>query len=71
MSKIRRNSLCHCGSGLKYKHCYLSRDEEHTREEKERADRRAENVIGGSATIFRHAIDRAYDTARKNRRAKK
>jgi SEC-C motif-containing protein len=71
MLKIGRNSLCPCGSGLKYKHCCFSKDDQRAREEKERADRRAENVIGGSATIFRHAIDRANDTARKNRRAKK
>jgi hypothetical protein len=71
MPKVGRNSLCHCGSGLKYKHCCLSKDETIAREKKERADRRAENVIGGSAIIFRHAIDRAYDTARKIRRAKK
>ena len=70
MPKIGRNSLCPCGSGLKYKHCCLSKDEERAREENERGKRRAENVIGGSATIFRHAIDRAYETARKNRKAK-
>ena len=71
MSKVGRNSLCHCGSRLKYKNCCLSKDETLAREEKERADRRAENVIGGSATIFNHAIERAYDTARKIRRARK
>ena len=71
MPKIGRNSLCPCGSGLKYKHCCLSKDEARELEENERADRKAENVIGGSATIFRHAIDRAYATARKNRQARK
>jgi hypothetical protein len=71
MPKFGRNSLCPCGSGLKYKHCCLSKDEAQEFEEKERAARRAENVIGGSATIFRHAIDRAYDTARKIRRVQK
>ena len=71
MTKIGRNSLCHCGSGLKYKHCCLSKDEAQELEENERAGRRAENVIGGSATIFRHAIDRAHVTARKIRRAQK
>lgn len=71
MPTIGRNSMCPCGSGLKYKHCCLSKDEAQELEEMERADRRAENVIGGSATIFRHAIDRAYDTARKIRKVKK
>jgi hypothetical protein len=71
MPKISRNSLCPCGSGLKYKHCCLSKDEERACEENERAERMAGNVIGGSATIFRHAIDRAYETARKNRKARK
>jgi hypothetical protein len=71
MPKIGRNSLCPCGSGLKYKHCCLPKDEERAREENERGNRRVENVIGGSATIFRHAIDRAYETARQNRKARK
>ena len=71
MAKINRNSLCPCGSGLKYKHCCLSKDEEGAREENERAERRVENVIGGVATIFDHAIDRTYKTARKNRKARK
>jgi hypothetical protein len=71
MPKIGRNSLCPCGSGLKYKNRCLSKDEERAREENERGNRWAESVIGGSATIFRQAIDRAYETARKNRKARK
>jgi len=71
MPKIGRNSLCHCGSGLKYKHCCLSKDEVQELEENERAERRNENVIGGGSTIFSHAIKRAYDTARQIRRAQK
>src|ERR1700676_2499036 len=46
MPKIGRNSLCRCGSDVKYKHCCLSNDETRARELKERAGRRAENVKG-------------------------
>jgi len=68
LRKVGRNSLCPCGSGLKYKHCCLCKDAERALEENETARQKAENVIGGYATIFRHAIDRAYDTARKIRK---
>lgn len=68
MIKLGRNSLCPCGSGLKYKHCCLAKDEERDIEEKERAERKAGNVMGGYATIFNHAIERAYATARKIRK---
>jgi len=68
MPKIGRNSMCPCGSGLKYKHCCLSKDEESALEQQETAASKAENVIGGSQTIFRHAIDRANRTIRQNRK---
>ena len=68
MPKIGRNSMCPCGSGLKYKHCCLSKDEESALEQQETAARKAENVIGGTATIFSHAIDRANRTIRQNRK---
>lgn len=70
MDKIGRNSLCSCGSGLKYKNCCLPKDEAREFEENQNAQRRNENVIGGAATIFSHAIERASSTARENRKAR-
>ena len=61
---LGRNDPCRCGSGLKYKRCCLAKHEAAEREEIERAERRAENFIGGD--IFRDAIDRvrAYNPLR-------
>lgn len=60
--KRGRNELCSCGSGQKYKKCCLAKDEANEKEALERT-RRPENVMGGKATVFNHAIDRvrAYD----------
>jgi hypothetical protein len=38
---LGRNDPCHCGSGKKYKHCCLSKDEEIEREARARAAERA------------------------------
>jgi hypothetical protein len=35
MSKIRRNELCHCASGKKYKKCCMKKDEEKQRQQAE------------------------------------
>jgi len=71
MPKIGQNSLCPCGSGIKNKHCCLPKDQAREMQDNQDAQRKAENVIGGSATIFRHAIERADRTARENRKVEK
>ena len=60
--KPGRNELCPCGSGQKYKKCCLNKDEAREKEALTAAGR-PENVMGGKATVFNHAIDRvrAYD----------
>jgi hypothetical protein len=55
---LGRNEPCHCGSGLKYKHCCLAKDETAEQEELERAARRAGNIDGVTVDIFEHAIGR-------------
>jgi hypothetical protein len=67
--KIGRNASCPCGSGLKYKHCCLDKDEEKIRQEQEHAARMAENGVGGSSAVLNQAINRAVRTARANRKA--
>jgi hypothetical protein len=64
--KLGRNELCFCGSGQKYKKCCLNKDETREREAVDRAGR-PENVMGGKATVFNHAIERvrAYDKKRR------
>ena len=66
--KLGRNEMWHCGSGQKYKRCCLQADATRARNIKAAADRTEENVMGGGATAFAHAIDRvhAYDQWRKN-----
>jgi hypothetical protein len=56
--KIGRNELCACGSKRKYKLCCLSKDETLHSDAGVLSEARGENVMGGKATIFRHAIDR-------------
>ncbi len=34
---LGRNDPCHCGSGKKYKHCHLAKDEEAARKTREKA----------------------------------
>lgn len=65
--RLHRNAPCHCGSGRKYKHCHLAKDEAAESEAKALEERRAENVIGGEATLFRHAVGRvrAFDKKRR------
>ena len=64
--RLGRNDSCRCGSGLKYKHCCLAKDETAEQQELERSVRRAENIDGVTVNIFRHAIDRvrAYNPIR-------
>jgi len=64
--KLGRNKPCFCGSGQKYKNCCLAKEEAKGKEAQGLAEH-PENVMGGAATIFSHAIDRvrAYDKKRK------
>jgi len=58
--KISRNAPCRCGSGLKYKHCCLSKDEERDWQEHELNQRPSVDVMEGPATTFRRAFDRPW-----------
>ena len=58
--KVSRNAPCPCGSGLKFKHCCLSKDEEHDRQAHELDQRRSVDVMEGPATTFRRAFDRPW-----------
>ena len=55
---IARNAPCPCGSGKKYKHCCLERDEEHERDIINRVpfDDKT-NVVGGGGAAG-HALNR-------------
>lgn len=57
-SEISRTESPAEAGALGDKLCCLPRREADERETFERAGRRAANVIGGSATVFNHAIDR-------------
>src|SRR5579863_9190643 len=63
--KLGRNELCHCGSSEKYKYCCLAKDEESEKAALDAAELRSENVVGSTATLFRHAIDRVGAYAKK------
>ncbi len=60
-----RNEPCHCGSGKKYKHCCLAKDEELDREARARA---AEEAAAHAAPEEEHA-EHAEHGARPPRRA--
>jgi hypothetical protein len=58
--KVSRNAPCPCGSGLKYKHCCLTRDEERDRQQQELDQRRSVDVMEGPAETFHRAFDRPW-----------
>jgi hypothetical protein len=58
--KVSRNAPCSCGSGLKYKHCCLAKDEEHDRQQQELDQRRSVDVMEGPAETFHRAFDRPW-----------
>jgi hypothetical protein len=58
--KVGRNALCPCGSGLKTKHCCLSKNEEHELQEHGLDQRQSVDVMEGPGTTFRRAFDRFW-----------
>jgi hypothetical protein len=58
--KISRNAPCPCGSGLKYKHCCLAKDEEWDRQQQELDQRRSIDVMEGPAETFHRAFERPW-----------
>ncbi len=58
--KVSRNAPCPCGSGLKYKHCCLDKDEERDRQQNELDRRRSLDVMKGPAETFSRAFDRPW-----------
>lgn len=44
--ELGRNEMCWCGSGKKYKHCHLERDE------RKRSAKRASTMNGGQQSMF-------------------
>ena len=64
--KLGRNELCFCGSGQKYKKCCLAKEEARGKEAQALAEP-PENVMGGAATVFSHAIDRVRAHGKKRK----
>ena len=58
--KVRRNAPCPCGSGQKYKHCCLAKDEESNRQQQELDQRRSVDVMEGPAETFHRAFERPW-----------
>lgn len=58
--KVSRNAPCPCGSGLKYKHCCLAKDEERDRHQEELDQHRSIDVMEGPAETFHRAFDRPW-----------
>ncbi len=58
--KVSRNASCPCGSGLKYKHCCLAKDEERDRQQHELDQRRSIDVMERPAETFHRAFERPW-----------
>jgi hypothetical protein len=57
--KVGRNQPCHCGSGRRYKHCCLEKDQAKEHAAIDIAARRSENpFVASGVSAFNQAIDR-------------